>query len=759
MESSMTSCDRALTFEDYARAERLLPGNVKKLAFRLGIAPQWLGQSGQLVYSVNTRHGRQYVLVNSKAGLKSPAFDHVALAAALTHAIGRAFTHDHLPFEKASFSQDGESVEFSCDGYTWSYQTTTDELTKLSPVSPNNSGEVTSPDKAQAAFVKDHNLFVRTGGGQEVQLTSDGSADFFYAEPFGSPIVAAGLLKGPVAANFQRPAIKWSPDSKQILTYRINAEKAKQYHLLQSVPLDGSIRPKLYSYVHGGPGDDECALAYPVIIDVASGAQIPLEIEPQEHLYYGAPGTWTYWTKGDDPRIIWLKSMRERRSFQVLEVDPKTGNTKVLFEESTPHNQGLSPVKVLGDGQEILWMSQRDGWMHLYLYDGKTGALKNRVTSGPFVVRDIEWVDEKNRVVYFTACGKEEGRDPYYRHLYSVNLDGSDMKLLTPEDAEHAVSISPCGEFFVDTYSRVDLAPKTVLRKTDGALVLVLEEADIELLLATGWIFPEPFKAKARDGITDIYGVIFRPSSFDSKKSYPVIEGNYAGPQRIRTPKAFGDNGSNEFWQDQAIAELGFIVVTVDGFGMAYRSLPFQDYAFKNLGDGGFPDHITAYRQLADRYPYMDLNRVGIYGGSAGGYGAARALLAHPDFYKVGVAWAGNHDHRIGKAGWVERYMGRHLGPHYAEQSNWVQAKNLVGKLLIMHGEMDENVSPAASLRLANELIEANIDFDFLLIPNGVHGSARTHPYVVRRRWDYFVRNLLGLEPPKGYRIDVSGLR
>ena len=399
---------------------------------------------------------------------------------------------------------------------------------------------------------------------------------------------------------------------------------------------------------------------------------------------------------------------------------------------------------VVDDGNELLWISEQDGWAHLYLYDGRTGEKKRQITSGSWIVREIRYVDEENRVVYFTAAGKETGRDPYYRHLYRVNMDGSGLELLTPEDAEHEIRFSPTGQYFIDSYSRVDLPPVAVLRSNDGRLITKLQEADIAELSAMGWRFPERFKAKARDGITDIYGVIYRPSHFSPDKLYPIIEGNYSGPQTIRTPKSFL---AGTFSQDQALAELGFIVVTIDGLGSAYRSKAFSDFSFKNLGDGGFPDHITAFKQLADRYPYMDLSRVGIYGASAGGYGAARAILAHPDFYQVSVAWAGNYDHRTDKSSWNERYMGIEVGEHYEEQSCCHLARNLKGRLLMMHGDMDENVHPSSLIQLVEALIKANKDFDMLIIPNATHGHGNSP--CSKEKMGLFRRTSLGLEPQR----------
>ncbi|UCH95583.1 MAG: prolyl oligopeptidase family serine peptidase, partial [Candidatus Aminicenantes bacterium] len=402
-------------------------------------------------------------------------------------------------------------------------------------------------------------------------------------------------------------------------------------------------------------------------------------------------------------------------------------------------------------GKELVWGSERDGWSHLYLYDWNTGQLKKQITQGEFVVRRVVHVDEKKRQVYFTASGREPVEDPYLQHLYRVNPDGTGLTLLTPENAEHRIRLSPDKKYVVDTYSRVDFPPITVLRHLeDGKVVLKLEKADIRDLLAAGWKYPEAFTVKARDSKTDLYGAIFRPTNFNPNKKYPVIDSTYSGPHTVKTPKTFRRGCLN---MEQAVAELGFIVVTIDGLGTAHRSKAFHDFSYKNLGDIGAPDHIGALKQLAQKYPYMDLSRVGIFGHSAGGYDAAHALLTHPGFYKVGVASAGNHDHQMAKAWWPEHFQGYPVGKYYEDQSNLILAKNLQGKLLLVHGDMDNNVNPASTLRLAGELIKANKDFDLIIIPNRKH-RLWDHPYFIRKLWDYFVRHLLGVTPPT-YQVSI----
>lgn len=740
-----------VTAEDYARAERFLPQHVAKLLFQLEIRPNWILQTDTFWYLVQTREGKRFVRVDPVAGTKQDAFNHVRLAAALSRFTQLAYLHNDLPFDSLEYLND-QAIAFTVAGQRLRCVLADYTITVIDdPVPDADWREVVSPDGQWAAFTREHNLFVRrVATGAEIALTNDGVAGCHYAEPFANPLTPAGLLpEGP----WLQPAVVWSPDSQRLLTYKIDSRDVGECYLVQSVTPSGDKRPILHRYIYPLPGDAKVPLCEPVLIDIPSGHLVKAAMDPVVHLYYGAPRGFVHWTTGEEERVLLLRRERGYLTIKLEEINPLTGATRTLISESSPTAVENFPPAVVGDGHELIWHSQQDGWAHLYLHDCLTGELKQQITSGPWVVREIKHVDPVARVVYFTASGREPGRDPYYQHLYRVNLDGSGLELLTPEDAEHQITFTPSHRHFLDRYSRVDLEPTTVLRDVAGNLVLSLEQADLSLLFASGWQFPERFSAKARDGVTEIYGTIIRPSNFDPNRRYPVIEANYSGPQTIRTPKAFAEGGgSRQFWQDQAIAELGFIVISVDGLGMAFRSKSFQDFSYRNLADAGLPDHIAAFQQLADRYPYLDLSRVGIFGGSAGGYAAAQAILAQPDFYKVAVVWAGNHDHRTDKATWIERYMGLPVGDHYEQQSNSHLAANLKGKLLLMHGEMDENVPPAATLQLVDALVKANKDFDLFILPNAQHASGY-HPYVTRRRWDYFVRHLLGVTPPQEYRI------
>jgi len=544
--------------------------------------------------------------------------------------------------------------------------------------------------------------------------------------------------------------VSWSPDSKKIATYRTDRRDVGRLFLYQACP-DSGYRAKVWAYERSLPGETNTPYMEYTLFDVASRTQVKVDLAPQSTVVAWSSPSWL-----KDSKTLYLQQYeRGYQELNLLAVNAATGAVRNVIHETSETQVDVDKrdYRLLEKRGEVVWMSERSGWSMLYRYDWRTGALKNAITTGDFVVRSILHVDEARGMVYFLASGREEGRDPYYQHLYRVGLNGKGLKLLTPEDGEHLIRLSPDKKFVVDSYSRVDLPPLHRLRRLkDGELIQKLGEGDVRDLLATGWQFPERFTAKARDGETEIYGVIFRPSNFDPNKKYPVIDGSYSGPQAVRTPKSFRRGCRNS---DVELAELGFIVVTIDGLGTANRSKAFHDFSYKNLGDIGADDHIAALRQLAATRPWMDLERVGIYGHSAGGYDATHALLIRPDFYDVAVSSAGNHDHQMAKAWWPEHWMGFDVGEHYIEQSNLSLAKNLKGKLLMVHGDMDNNVNPASTLRMAGELIKANKDFDLLLIPNRDHNLGG-HNYFTRKRWDYFVRHLLGVAPPKEYEIGRS---
>jgi len=678
---------------------------------------------------------------------------------ALSKAAGKAYVHNKLPFDSFELVDKGRAIQFDIEKESWTCSLRTYECTKKEKPKENGQDELLSPDSRWTAFVKDHNLYVRsTETKEEEQLTDDGKPYYDYAS---HPESRTRAVTDRLFGRKLPPVAIWSPDSKKLVTHRLDQRKVLELHLIQSVPPKG-VHPVLHSYRYPIAGDENVPLAELVILNLEQKKMVKVDSEPLLTLFLTPITLRLVWWSKDSEKIYFVQEERGMKALKLWAVDVRTGTTQMITEERGSTHVELNlllatqpNVRILGGGSEIIWFSQRDGWAHLYLLDGKTGKLKNQITSGTWVVRDIKNVDESNRWVYFTAGGREKGRDPYFRHLYRIKLNGSGQQLLTPEDADHTVTFSPSGRYFVDTYLRIDMVPVSVIRSSDGKLIRKLEEADIELLLATGWKFPERFSVKARDGITDIYGAIYRPINFDPEKKYPVIDSIYPGPQTIRTPKSFS---SYFYGGTQSLAELGFIVVTIDGMGTPLRSKTFHNVSYGKLEEGGgLEDHIVGLKQLASRYPYMDLNRVGIHGHSGGGFASTRAILLYPDFYKVAVSAAGNHDQRLNIAIWGEKYQGLPEGDNYAKQVNASLAKNLKGKLLLAHGELDDNVHPAMTMQMVDALIKANKDFDMLILPNANHGFGAAMLYFTRKKWDYFVKHLLGMEPPKGYKIRVPG--
>ena len=579
-----------------------------------------------------------------------------------------------------------------------------------------------SPDGQWIVFTRSHNLYRRsTATGQESQLSFDGGLGDAYSDTFS-----------------------WSPDSKRLVGVRVTAGAEHKVYLVESSPPD-QVQPKLKSYDYFKPGD-RLPHPHPVLFEIESGRVIPIRDELFPNPFTENGDMDIRWEK-DSSRFTFTYNQRGHQVLRVLGAQATSGEVQVLVDERAEtfiSYSGKQALHWLDKTQELIWMSERDGWNHLYLYDAKTGRLKNQMTRGEWVVLGIDRVDAETRQLWFRAGGLRSGQDPYHVHVARVNFDGTGLTVLTEGDGTHSLQWSPDRRFFIDTYSRVDLSPVHELRgAADGSLVVGLEHGSLEALEKTGWKTPERFVAKGRDGTTDIYGVIYRPTSFNEAQRYPVLEYIYAGPHDSHVPKSFAvlQRGSVA-----ELAELGFIVVQIDGMGTSNRSKKFHDVCWQNLGDGGFPDRIAWMRAAAAKYPSMDLTRVGIYGGSAGGQNSTRAMLAHGDFYKAAVSDCGCHDNRMDKIWWNEQWMGWPIGKHYEEQSNVTQAHRLQGKLLLVVGELDRNVDPASTMQVVNALVKADKDFDLLVIPGAGHGAAES-PYGKRRRADFFVRHLLGREP------------
>ena len=771
-------CPTATDQRRLCPAERYLIWNIGTLVFKTQVVPHFTGQGDRFWYKVDTQGGKEFVLIDPAANARRPAFDQAKLASALSAASGTSYEPKKLPFDSIEFVKEGRAIRFEVEKDRWTCDLASYACSKEDAPKGAGEGETLSPDGRWAAFVKDHNLYVRpAAGGAETQLTTDGEP---YCDYGSEAEQSTSAVTDRLSSKKQPPVLLWSPDSSKILTHRLDQRKVEPLYLLQSVPPQGS-RPLPHSYRYALVGDPNLPLAELMIFDVEGKTRTALKSDPYLVLFTSPIPMKKAWWSEDSQKVYFIEEERAYKGARLRVAYALTGETRTLIEEKGKTYvelnlfMGSAPnVRILDGGSEIIWFSERDGWAHLYLYDGPTGKLRNQITKGPWVVRDILRVDEKNRWVYFTGGGREKSRNPYYQHLYRIRLDGSGLELLTPEDADHTAAdiswtkdafelaprFSPSGRYFVDTYSRVDLAPISVLRTTDGRLVRELERADVEPLLASGWKWPERFTVKARDGSTDLYGVLYKPSTFDPAKKYPLIDGIYPGPQSTRTPVSFGTDVLSifDFSEDTALAELGFIVINIDGLGTPLRSKAFHDFGYGKMEEaGGLEDHIAGIKELAASRPYMDLGRVGIYGHSGGGFASTHAILAFPDFYKVAVSSAGNHDQRSYLACWGEQYQGLLEGDNYKNQANAGLAANLKGKLLLVHGDMDDNVHPAMTLQVVDALVKANKDFDLLILPNRNH-SFGLDPYFKRRRWDYFVRNLLGAEPPPGYEIKAGKL-
>jgi dipeptidyl-peptidase-4 len=749
---------RALTADDYARAERLLGATTNPLVTGTIFGrPTWM-PDGRFWYRSSTANGFRFTTIDPVKRTRASTFDQTRLAAALQGGSTR-IDPNQLPFTTFEFSKDGRQITFAmfnrrhtCDVQT--YQCSPVDTTNAAVSAPPRNSSV-SPDGKRAAFIRDHNLWVRDlTTRQNTQLTTDGIKDFGYATN------NAGWTKS------DSPVLTWSPDSKKIATFQHDARGTSEMYLVST----NVGAPRLQAWKYPLPGDSVIFRIHRVIIDLdaAGGPRVVrLQMPPDQHRstvsdhIACAGGTIcdVQWYP-DGSHLAFVSSSRDHKEAWMRVANASTGAVRTLFKEEMATHVGDASLtenlwRVLPGSNELIWWSQKENWTHLYLFDLATGRLKNRITPGEGNVEDVLRVDERTRTVYFTGMGKEAGRDPYFLHFYSVGFDGRNQRLLTPENANHTITLSPDGKYFVDSYSTPNMPPVTVLRDaSNGRTVLELERADISRLVATGWKPPTPVRVNARDGKTDIYGLMYTPTRLDSSKKYPIINYIYPGPQS-------GSVGSRSFaaarGDHQALAELGFVVVALDGMGTPGRSKAFADAYYGDMGDNTLPDQVAGMKELAQRYSWIDIDKVGIWGHSGGGFATAAAMFRHPDFFKVGISESGNHDNRNYEDDWGERYQGllqkRTGSDNYADEANQTHARNLKGKLMLVHGGLDGNVPPYNTYLVAEALAQANKDFDLVVFPNAGHGFGALSNYMMRRRWDYFVKNLLGAEPPKEYQI------
>ncbi|HSU27472.1 MAG TPA: DPP IV N-terminal domain-containing protein [Chitinophagaceae bacterium] len=754
---------QTFTKKDYEHAEDMMGYNTQKFIDHGSVSPNWL-PGDKFWYRVLTAQGSEFILVDPVKGTRSPAFDHQKLASSLSTASGRSFTASMLPFQSINYSTDGKLISFRADGKQWKYDLQSgicilDSTTRNDDRQGGQNGprgnrglEILSPDGSKAAFIKDYNLWVRdTKSNQQTQLTTDGIKDFGYATD------NAGWTSS------DRPVLRWSSDSKKIATFKQDQRNVGDMYMVTTTV----GHPALRSWKYPLPGDKEIPMIQRVIIETDPAKVVVLNIPPDPHrasLSDDVSSSGTFddvdWSP-DASQLAFVSTSRDHKNEKFRIADAMTGEVKEIFEENvaTQYESGQGAInwRYLKATNEIIWYSERDDWGHLYLYDANTGKLKNQITKGIWVVTRMLKVDEKNRLIYFMACGTQP-ENPYFTQLYKIGFDGKNLSLLSPGAGNHQITFSPSGNYFIDTYSKPDQPPVIVLRELGGKQIAALEKGDVSRLVANGWKPPIPVTVKAHDGKTDLYGLMFTPSQLDEHRKYPLINYVYPGPQG-------GGVGSWSFsasrGDHQSLAELGFIVVVIEGSSNPLRSKSYHDMYYPNMADNTLPDQVTGIRQLAQRYQYIDTSRIGIWGHSGGGFATAAAMFRYPDFFKVGISESGNHDNRNYEDDWGERYIGLLTKnpdgtDNYAAQANQLYAKNLKGKLMLAHGMMDNNVPVSNTMLVVDALQKANKDFDLVIFPNAAHGYGTLSPYMMRKRWDYFVKNLLGAEPPKEYQMETK---
>ena len=717
---------------DRYRAAARLDSAVKNTTFKTSVQPNWQ-QGGAAMWYRNMLKDSvtEYVYVDVVKGKKQKVFDSQKMASALSNITGKIVDGQRLLISKMEFDKNATHVSIEMEKKIYQVDLSDytvkliDSLPKDTTAYPRllqNRGRwmefrspSVSPDNQWEAFVKDGNVFVKNNNSDVViQFTSNGTEK----KPYGS--------------------LAWSPDSKYLVGYLITPyEDSSVNYVLTSMP--NTNRGQLRTNQYKQPGDP-FTIYEMYLFNLENKYSVRVNTEPID--FFSAPVL--HWRKDDNRYFLFERPDRGHQRFRIIEVDASTATTRNIVDEKT--NTFIYEQRIfthyLPETNEILWTSEKDGWRHIYLVNSITGVIKKQITNGEWVVREIDSIDAKKREIWFRANGMNANEDPYYMHYYRISFDGKNLVSLTPEPGNHFVSFSPDKKYYTDTYSQVNIPPVTGLRRTaDGKKILELESADISNYLATGIKLPEPFHAKGRDGVTDIWGVILRPSNFDESKRYPVVENIYAGPQDAFVPKSFFAYG-----EMQSMAELGFIVVQIDGMGTANRSKAFHDVCWKNLADAGFADRILWIKALAAKYPYVDDTRVGLYGTSAGGQNSLGGLLFHPEFYKAAVSSCGCHDNRVDKQWWNEQWMGYPVGKHYEEQSNVTNANKLQGQLLLIVGEADTNVPPESTYRVADALIKAEKSFEFLAIPGMGHSDGGAYGRIKKR--DFFVKSLLGVDPP-----------
>lgn len=792
---AQTKQHEPVTKANYALAARFSPKKLEKMLFSTSVDPRWLKKGDRFWYSYKTSQGTQWYIVDAAKAEKKRMFDNAKLASELTKVVKDPFDAQNLGLDSLKFVKDENWIQFQVKSslevekkdtgrraapavkekktFYFEYNLNTGELVELKdfkrPARRPQWASI-SPDSSYVVFGRNYNLYMMDKANfekamkneddstiVETQLTKDGILNYsYYSEGNLSGSGQTNVDQERNAKRRRSVFVYWSPDGKYFTMNRVDNRKVKDLWVINSI---AEPRPTLETYKYWMPGEKDAPVDHLYVFDVAAKQGKELDItqfKDQSLAIWSAPAKPSSRDEEFRP-LLWhgtaqkfyiARTSRDLKRIDICEVDVQAGKVKAVIEERLNTYVEIRRLGLVNGGQEMIQWSERDGWGHFYLHDAN-GKVKNAITSGPWHAEDIVSIDEKNRVLYFTANGREANEDPYYLHVYRVNFDGTNLRLLNPGDFDHSSSMDDNNKFIVNNFSRVNTVPQSVLLSADGRKIMDLETADFSQLFAAGYKFPEPFKAKADDGITDLYGVMYKPYDFDSTKRYPIIEYVYPGPQTESVNKAFG-RGMDRI---DRLAQLGFVVVTLGNRGgHPSRSKWYHNYGYGNLRDYGLADKKAVAEQLADRHKFLDINKVGIHGHSGGGFMSTAAMLVYPDFFKVAVSSAGNHDNRIYNRWWSEKHHGvkENISEKgdtsfvYQIETNPDVAKNLKGKLLLVHGEIDNNVHPANTMRVVNALIKANKRFDMMLLPTQRHGFGDMTEYFFWMMADYFTRHLMG---------------
>ncbi|MDX5586113.1 MAG: DPP IV N-terminal domain-containing protein [Aureibaculum sp.] len=755
--SCTTTKKQEVILIDYENAAKHLGKNLNQYVYNSISRIDW--KSDQvLIYQNSVKGGQEFMRVGIDTKEKSRAFDQEKLAISLSSIMDKDILAYKLPFYNFIYANDHKFIEFNIRGDDYQCNLENYSVEKIKNTKQRAKRiEFVSPNGKLAAYIDNYNLWLRDlHSGKKTQLTFDGIKDYGYATN------NAGWIKN------DKPVLKWSPDSKKIATFQQDARGVGEMYLTSTAV----GHPTLEAWKYALPGDKIIFQIERLIIHLDPKPEIVrLKMDPDfqrstttDHIAnrYGEFLD-TEWSD-DSNTLSFVSSSRDHKIAHLQMANIKTGQVASVLKEKveTYFESGVRAENwfVLKESNEVIWFSEKDNWGHLYLYDLTSKELKNQITKGEWAVQQVLNFDKEKRQIIFTAGGKEEG-NPYHKYLYKVDFDGNNLINLTPEKGDHSITPSENYEYFVDTYSSTINPPISVIRNSKGEKIMDLETADISELIENGWVEPIEFSVKARDSVTDLFGLLYLPSHYDESKSYPVLNYIYPGPQS-------GSVGNYSFRvarrDNQALAELGFVVVAVDAMGTPGRSKSFHDAYYGNMGDNGLPDNITTIKQLALKYKGMDISRVGIWGHSGGGFASTGAILRYPEFYDVAVSSSGNHDNRNYEADWGEKWHGmleegqlEDKGDgtsNFDSQANQLLAENLRGKLLITHGSMDDNVPPSNTMLVVEALIKANKDFDFIMFPNQRHGYGNMTNYMTRRKWDYFVKHLKNAEPPNNFSFD-----